>query len=108
MFVFFFLQIFWKISFSLQKAEYFWRTKNEKKKKQLDQVLTQKWLCLDQVLTLQHKIMPLGQSAAYILALLQKRNSVFALVGEMQKIWGEQNMQKLHQILVHFWGPFLL
>ena len=47
--------------------------------------------------------MPLDQSAAYMLGLFQKKNRKFC---QMKKIWGEQKMQqKLHQMLVHFFGP---
>ena len=38
----FFCSFFFKISFSLQKEEDFWKTKKEKKRENLDQVLTQK------------------------------------------------------------------
>ena len=54
--------------------------------------------------------MPLDQSAAYILGLLQKRNSVFGPFWGNEEDLREQRKQKLHQLLVHFWGggPFLL
>ena len=42
-------------------------------------------------------------------ACFKRKTVFFSLFGEMMKIWGEQKMQKLHQILVHFWGgDFLL
>ena len=52
-FVCFFLLVFFKISFSLQKEEDFWKTK-KKNWENLDQVLLKKRLFLDQVLTLRH------------------------------------------------------
>ena len=48
--------------------------------------------------------LPLHQSAAYILGLFQETKSVFCPFGDLKKIWVEQKMPTLHQILVHFFG----
>ena len=55
--------------------------------------------------------MPLGQSAAYILGLFQKKNRVFGpfLTREVKKVWGEQKKTRIAPNFgALFRGPFVL
>ena len=47
---------------------------------------------------------PLDQSAAYMLGLFPKKNSVFGRFGGNEEDLRGTKRQKLHQILVHFFG----